>query len=99
MSPVNKLRELSNQVKAETSQPDIYACAASDGEKVRVLLANYNDGQCVPRKVSVSLPGAAGKCTCLITDDSRLNAEEILPVRRGKVTLTLPAYSVVLLEI
>jgi hypothetical protein len=94
----SQLAALGTQIKAETSQQDVYVCAASDGERVRVLLANYNDGQCMPRKVSVSLPCSSRECRCLITDNDRLNAEEVLPIRGGKVTLHLPAYSAVLIE-
>lgn len=95
-----QLAALGSQVKAEVSEQDIYVCAASDGKTVRVLLANYNDADesCASRKVRVSVPGATGKCRCLITDGSQMNAARELPVRRGHVSVTLDAYSVVLVE-
>ena len=64
------------------------------------LLANYNDDKelCTPRKVTVQVPGTAGRCSCRITDGTRLDASESLSVRGGKVRLTLPTYSIALLE-
>ena len=95
-----QLAALGTQIKADLSDSGIYVCAASDGEKVRVLLANYNDDRdlCIPRKVTVQVPGTAGRCSCRITDGTRLDASEFLAVRGGKVCLTLSAYSIALLE-
>ena len=95
-----QLAALGSQVKAEVSGKDIYVCAASDGKTVRVLLANYNDaeGQCIHGKVCVNVPGASGRCQCLITDDSHMNVSRELPVRKGRVSVTLDPYSIVLLE-
>ena len=96
----SQLAALGSQVKAEVSGKDIYVCAASDGKTVRVLLANYNDaeGQCIHGKVCVNVPGASGRCQCLITDDSHMNVSRELPVRKGRVSVTLDPYSIVLLE-
>ena len=65
-----------------------------------MLLANYNDaeGQCIHGKVCVNVPGASGRCQCLITDDSHMNVSRELPVRKGRVSVTLDPYSIVLLE-
>ena len=65
-----------------------------------MLLANYNDADesCVSRKVRVSVPGATAKCRSLITDDSHMNVAGELPVRKGRVSVTLDPYSTVLLE-
>lgn len=95
-----QLAALGSQVKAEVSGKDIYGCAASDGKTVRVLLANYNDaeGQCIHGKVRVNVPGASGICRCLITDGSHMNVSRELPVRKGRVSVTLDPYSIVLLE-
>lgn len=96
----SQLAALGSQVKAEVSGKDIYCCAASDGKTVRVLLANYNDaeGQCIHGKVRVNVPGASGRCRCLITDGSHMNVSRELPVRKGRVSVTLDPYSIVLLE-
>lgn len=96
----SQLAALGSQVKAEVSGKDIYGCAASDGKTVRVLLANYNDaeGQCIHGKVRVNVPGVSGRCRCLITDGSHMNVSRELPVRKGRVSVTLDSYSIVLLE-
>ena len=95
-----QLAALGTQIKADLSDSGIYVCAASDGEKVRVLLANYNDDKdlCAPRRVIVHIPETSGRCLCRITDGSRLDVSEFLAVRGGKACLTLSAYSIALLE-
>ena len=64
------------------------------------LLANYNDDRdlCTPRKVIVHIPETSRKCSCRVTDGTRLDASESLAIRGGKVRLTLPTYSIALLE-
>lgn len=96
----SQLAALGTQIKADLSDSGIYVCAASDGEKVRVLLANYNDDRdlCAPRRVIVHIPETSGRCSCRITDGTRLDASESLAIRGGKVRLTLPTYSIALLE-
>ena len=96
----SQLAALGRQVKTDVSEPGVYVCAASDGEKVRVLLVNYNDDkdQCVPKTITVHVSGNSGECLCRITDDTSLDASESLAIRGGKARLTLPAYSVALLE-
>lgn len=64
------------------------------------LLANYNDDMdlCTPRRVIVHIPETSGRCLCRITYDTSLDASESLAIRGGKVRLTLPTYSIALLE-
>ena len=65
-----------------------------------ILLADYNDDRdlCAPRRVIVHIPETSGRCLCRITDGTRLDASESLAIRGGKVRLTLPTYSIALLE-
>ena len=57
------LSALGTWIPTESADPDVYTCAATDGESLAVMLTNYNDRDDAPAKeISLRIEGVEGPC-------------------------------------
>ena len=72
----HQMAQLGQQVRLDCNDPDIYALAASDGEKTHLLLTYYNDNDESPqREVTLRfLSKTRSDVTLYLTDKTRDNA-------------------------
>ena len=98
------LRRLGTEIPLDTDG-DIYACAATDGEKYGIVLTHYNDNDdCEPVEIKLSMTGLSGKktATCYVLDES-LDLEptrsEIFTADEFAIHLKMPNFTTVYIEI
>ena len=97
-----RLAEYGTQVKATSSDKDIYVTAARNANgKMRVMVTRYNDDNNVvtPKRVKIVVgENLSGETVAHITDSARCYTEIPLVVRNGEVEVTMEPNSVVVID-
>ena len=97
----SELYKMGTYLPTSSDTEHIYACGARDGDKLAVLVASYSDDGDEPEEVSISLDGVADtQVQAYYLDEERsFELGEPLSLAEGKLTLTVPSYTTVLLVI
>ena len=97
-----RLAEYGTQVKATSSDKDIYVTAARNANgKMRVMVTRYNDDNNVvtPKRVKIAVgENLSGETVAHITDSARCYTEIPLVVRNGEVEVAMEPNSVVVID-
>ena len=99
------LRELGTWIPADCADPDVYSCAAADGENAAVLLTNYCDRDDAPGKdLSVRFEGFGGPCRAEVylldkDHDLKLVNTQWFSADSFAVMIDLGLYSTVLIKV
>ncbi|MBR4895708.1 MAG: hypothetical protein IKZ41_04705, partial [Clostridia bacterium] len=99
------LRALGTWIPTESADPDVYTCAATDGESLAVMLTNYNDRDDAPAKeISLRIEGVEGPCAAEVylldaEHDLTLLNTQYFDADSFALRLDLGLYSTVLVKV
>ncbi len=97
----SRLYELENSVAYETSDPDLYVSAATNGEKSAAMVVHYaEDDSKKGKKVTIDLKGAdLDGAKVYVVDENNTMAESLTSrVENGQLSIWLNRNSIILIE-
>jgi hypothetical protein len=100
----NELKKLGTQTETGIEDKDgLYSLAATDGEKYAILLSNYvgkDMGDTHSVSLDMSLFGNADKAEIYILDNQHeLELSDTVDVSSGKLSISIPADTVILIKL